>query len=152
MSLAIVLKGDETLSKTSIELTNEEVISLKPLLNDMVEFLKRDPNHLGLSLPQVGINKRAIVVKLGKGEPIIMVNPELMTRGTVLKALNEGCLSVPDETYTVVRSRKITLAYNTIDGLRRVKKIIDFDAFVVQHEIDHLNGILISDIGRKKVE
>lgn len=98
---------------------------------------------VGLAAPQIGISKRIIVVDIGDNL-IELVNPEITFReGNQLG--REGCLSVPDMVGVVERARKIT-----VKGLNRNNESIEFDAEdllarVLQHEIDHLEGILITD-------
>ena len=105
----------------------------------------------GLSAPQVGVSRRISIVRLDrsstKEEIIVMVNPEIIEReGTVTG--REGCLSIAGtgiNTVEVTRSELITVQYWTLNGEEVVREESGWNARIIQHEIDHLDGILISD-------
>jgi len=137
---------------TAKELSSEEIYNLA---RDMSDYAS-DHNALGLAAPQIGINKRLIIVKLiienpGKktGEDLVTYVP--MGNPVITKAWGqtftiEGCLSLPDKKCLVGRKKKIDLDFN-IPGVKKriTRRFQDLDAIVVQHEIDHLDGRLIID-------
>ena len=122
--------------------------NLRQLAQDMAETMYDAPG-IGLAAPQVGKSLKLIVVDTSKDPEeqkvfLTMVNPEITVReGEQLD--EEGCLSVPDLTATVKRSRKVTVAYQDLDGNSHELNAEDRFAVVMQHEIDHLNGILFID-------
>ncbi len=108
----------------------------------------------GLAAPQVGLSYRVILVRI-KGEPRIFYNPRILGRGKLLVEAPEGCLSLPGITVTVPRATYILLAA-TDDRGRDFQQVVNGGlARVFQHEIDHLDGVLIIDKlpskGRKRL-
>lgn len=146
MILDIKKYPDEVLRKKSILIDNidEEILTL---LDNMAETMYKAPG-VGLAAPQVGINKRAVVIDVsGANERtalLKLINPEIIrAEGEVVG--EEGCLSLPLEYADVKRSEFVTAKYIDIDGN---EKIIDADGLLaraLQHEIDHLEGILFID-------
>jgi peptide deformylase len=100
---------------------------------------------IGLAAPQVGVRKRLFTYDLHEGDgPAVVVNPEIVEReGEVLS--DEGCLSVPGYKFEVVRSERVTMRGFDIDGNELVIEGDDLLARMIQHEIDHLDGVLFVD-------
>jgi peptide deformylase len=78
-------------------------------------------------------------------EEVIMINPEVISKGEKTEIEEEGCLSLPGITGDVSRPTQITIKYQTIDGKQHIRKISGYNARIVQHEIDHLDGVLFID-------
>jgi peptide deformylase len=122
--------------------------SLQALVEDMAETMYAAPG-IGLAAPQIGESLKLIVVdtskdKEGPKEYMAMVNPEIVDReGSQFD--EEGCLSVPDLVSKVKRARKITVTYQDLAGNEQQMITEDRFAVVLQHEIDHINGILFID-------
>ena len=138
----------------------------KKLAHDMMEFLENSQNpeiakkyHLragvGLAAPQVNVSKRMTAVLVpgieDDDEPIfkhVLINPTILSESVQLAALGEGegCLAVNrDIPGYVPRHDRIKLRWYDLDGNKHVERLRDYPAIVVQHEIDHLNGILFYD-------
>ena len=104
---------------------------------------------IGLAAPQIGINKRVIIVDESTEEhgkyAHLMVNPKITWKSEEKVLLDEGCLSVPDQNGEVLRSKSIKLTFQNKDGKYKKWKLDGIAARVVQHEIDHLEGILFVD-------
>jgi len=121
---------------------------LKQLAEDMAETMYDAPG-IGLAAPQIGESIKLIVVDISKDREndrqyMAMVNPEIVAHeGFQLD--EEGCLSVPDLTAKVKRFKKITVSYQDLKGSPQELSTEDRFAVVLQHEIDHLNGILFID-------
>jgi peptide deformylase len=112
------------------------------LASDMLQTMY-DADGVGLAAPQVGITERLIVVDIGKG-PLILVNPRVVScEGTAIDV--EGCLSLPGRREYVTRYQKISVAGINLDNKRISLNTTDLLARVIQHEIDHLDGILFID-------
>ncbi|MCR4256830.1 MAG: peptide deformylase [Candidatus Uhrbacteria bacterium] len=108
---------------------------------------------VGLASPQVGKNIRAVVIQpLPKDKPEILINPKIIKKSEALLESEEGCLSVPDVFGLVKRHKKITVRALNRHGRRIEFEAKNFPAFVVQHEVDHLDGILFIDKANKIVE
>jgi len=124
------------------------------IVNDLKETLatQKDPEGVGLAAPQIGKNLR-IFVMLDDGEIRAIVNPEIVKiSGSTGKAkktkkgdIMEGCLSLPHYYGPLKRSDHITLKYLSPEGKEVTEDFVGFTAQIVQHEIDHLNGILFVD-------
>lgn len=119
---------------------------LKVLVDDMYETM--DVAYgVGLAAPQVGILKRVIVIDNRdeeNGKRFYMINPEIIEKEGVEVGM-EGCLSVPRKQGTVERSKDIKVRYNDLSGEEKILEAEDFLARILQHEIDHLDGILYTD-------
>lgn len=119
---------------------------LKILIDDMYETM--DVAYgVGLAAPQVGILKRVIVIDNRdeeNGKRFYMINPEIIEKEGVEVGM-EGCLSVPGKQGTVERSKDIKVRYNDLSGKEKIMYAEDFLARIIQHEIDHLDGILYTD-------
>ncbi len=105
-----------------------------------------DEKGVGLAAPQVGKNIRVIVALFNNKTIVPMVNPEITARSDELCIGEEGCLSLPGQWGNVRRFTEITVKYKTAKSDERTMKLADFNARIVQHEIDHLNGILFTDL------
>ena len=121
--------------------------SLKTLIEDMAETMYDAPG-IGLAAPQIGESLQLLVVNTSKEDAVneytAIVNPKIVAKeGNQLD--EEGCLSVPDLTANVERFKKITLTYQDPDGNEMELTAEDRFAVILQHEIDHLNGILFID-------
>jgi peptide deformylase len=125
--------------------TIEEVSSLINKLETVMEEYK----GVGISAIQIGLPYRVFLA--GYPEPEVFINPKVLERSSYMKSDFEGCLSCPGVMVRIKRSSYIVLEYTSIREEKFVKikrKFKDFEARVVQHELDHLNGFLIEDRGK----
>ncbi len=122
--------------------------SIVKLVRDMEETMHAEKG-VGLAAPQVGVNRRVILVLLNVDtaqEMILpMINPEIVLASDETEVGEEGCLSLPKIFDNVRRSKEITVQFRDVKGREQFLKLNDFNARVVQHEIDHLNGVLFTD-------
>ena len=141
--------GDEILAKKSKEV---EVIDdkIKQLAQDMLDTMYKS-DGIGLAACQVGMLKRMIVYDIryieedGKKEGHVLINPKITSRSKDMIEVEEGCLSFPDVYKNVLRHEKITVEYTDLDGKKKKINAKDMEAIVLQHEIDHLDGIVFLD-------
>ena len=139
--------NDPILKKQSREVTKFDD-RLKILVEDMIDTMNYSEG-VGLAAPQVGILRRVAVVDIGEdeSEPIVMINPIIRSEdGSEVKF--EACLSVKDMQGEVERPTSIKVEYQNIDGKEETIEATDFLARAICHEIDHLNGILYTDIAK----
>ena len=120
---------------------------LRTLIDDMVETMHKAPG-IGLAAPQIGISKRLAVVDLSVGEDpeqlLVLVNPELEVSADE-EADQEGCLSIPDFTEKVTRPATVKLTAKDAQGEAYELEADGLLARAIQHEIDHLDGVLFVD-------
>ena len=139
--LEIRLEGDPVLRKIA-KPVKKVGPAVRALLADMAETMYA-ANGIGLAAPQVGISKRIIVVDVGDGL-VELINPEL-TRAEGQEVGVEGCLSIPGMVGDVERFEKVTVTGLDRDGRQRWAEAEGLFARALQHEIDHLNGVLFTD-------
>jgi peptide deformylase len=130
---------------SSIERVDDE---LRRLADDMLATMYDAPG-IGLAAPQIGISRRLVVMDPAKDDapktPIVMVNPEILQRSEEMRLHEEGCLSIPDVTAEVERPALIRVAFIDREGKPQEMELEGIWSTLVQHEIDHLNGILFID-------
>jgi len=142
MELKILTKENEILRKKSepiVEITDE----IKTLCNDMVSLLKSSEG-IGLSAPQIGKNIRLFIINI-LDESHVFINPEILEKSDEFIISPEKCLSLPGEECFVLRRKALRFCYMDISGEKKTVEVIDYIAYVIQHEIDHLDGILVED-------
>lgn len=122
--------------------------AVRRLMDDMLETMYEAPG-IGLAAPQVAVDRRIIVADIGRNEedrqPLRMVNPEIVWVSDDDNTYEEGCLSVPEHYGQVVRPRVVRVRYLDQDGQDREIEADGLMATVLQHEIDHLDGVLFID-------
>lgn len=138
---------DERLRRISEEVAPEEFTSsndtLNHLVSDMFETMKSD-NGIGLAAPQIDVLKRVIVTSLPDSEDMTFVNPKIIATSGSQKS-GEGCLSVPGRQVEVKRYKKIRVEFQDLTGEVHVKEFQGLQSACIQHEIDHLDGVLLVD-------
>lgn len=142
--LRIRIYGDEVLRKKCrfIKSFDER---LRRLVADMFETMY-ESNGIGLAAPQIGILRKVIVVDtMEPGEKMALVNPKIDYWSEERHAMKEGCLSIPGVEGEVVRPTRIHIKANDVDGNEIEFEAEGLLARVIQHEVDHLNGILFID-------
>jgi peptide deformylase len=123
----------------------EITADIKQLVLDMIETVEAN-DGVGLAAPQVGQSLQIIVVKLEiDKEDLVLINPQIKKTSRRKEVMEEGCLSLPNITVPVERPVRITVQGLDINGQLVKIKAKDILARVIQHEIDHLDGILICD-------
>lgn len=124
---------------------NDEV---RKLAKDMLDTMYDAPG-IGLAAPQIGEMKRIVVMDLSKeGEepdPIVMVNPEILSYSDETVTSEEGCLSIPEIYYDVERPAEVKVRYTDLEGKQVERDATDRLAVCIQHELDHLDGVLYID-------
>jgi peptide deformylase len=122
-------------------------------VDDLVETMRSSPGGVGISAPQVGELRRIVVVDVsghrrGGQEQnhglLVLVNPEILAMGGK-QIVREGCMSIPDYTANVQRAQWVLLDALDGNGNRRIIESLGFEAVAIQHEMDHLDGILFLD-------
>ncbi len=136
----IILAGNPTLKAVAEPVTTFDK-KLKFLINDMKKTMY-EANGVGLAAPQINVSKRIFVADDGESGFEAYINPEWQPDGEEMIKDTEGCLSVPEFFGEVERYANVTVRYQDIHGKKRMKKVSGLLARCVQHEVDHLNGVL----------
>ncbi len=145
--LEIIKVPDPLLRTVSapVERVDDEI---RKLLDDMLETMYAAPG-LGLAGVQVAVPKRVMVMDIAKDDepknPISLINPEILERSEEMRVHEEGCLSLPEVFAEIERPAACRVSYVDRDGNAREMLFEDLLSTVVQHEIDHLNGVLFID-------
>ena len=142
----VVTEGDEILRKHCREV-KEITPRLKETMLDMLDTM-RDSYGVGIAGPQVGVMRRIFVAQPDPEDEdrvYFMINPVMLEMSEEKEMGTEGCLSVPEMIGDVERSVKIKMEATDLDGIRHTYDFEGFDARVMQHEYDHLDGILYTD-------
>ena len=116
---------------------------VRQLVRDLFDTMHAD-NGIGLAANQVGIARRVAVVLTEDEDAVILVDPEILAQEGSVRG-EEGCLSIPDIFADVDRSRRIVVQTTNLDNERVQIEASDLQARAIQHEIDHLNGVLFVD-------
>lgn len=147
-TLPILTAPHPVLAKKARDVREDELgPDMDRLLSDMAETMYAAPG-VGLAAPQIGDARRVIVVDSGKEEGaglLKMVNPTITAKSAERITWNETCLSVPDLEVDVDRHRHIRVSWWAPDGTRHEQDFHDFEAVIVQHELDHLLGTVLLD-------
>ena len=143
----ILTAPDPRLKKKSKPVASVDA-GVRRLMDDMLETMYDAPG-IGLAAPQVGELRRVIVLDIDREDtktgPLLMANPEIIEASDEDATYEEGCLSVPEHYSDVVRPAKVTVRYLDRDGETKELVCEGLLATCVQHEIDHLDGILFID-------
>ena len=148
MSILKIIEVPNPLLKRKSEPISEITEDVLTTLDDMLETMYQAPG-VGLAAPQVGILKRMLVIDIsGKDEPrnpMYVINPEIVEKSDEMQECEEGCLSIPNQYAKVIRPAQIKVKYLERSGKEVILEASGFLAVVLQHEIDHLDGILYID-------
>jgi peptide deformylase len=144
---AILIVPDKRLRVKARRIVPADRAQVAGLVSRMFAAMYRAPG-IGLAAPQIGVSLRLVVLDLapdGEAAPMVLVNPEITAASDELVAREEGCLSLPGQYAEVVRPARISVAFEDQDGKRRTLDADGLLAACIQHEIDHLDGVLFVD-------
>jgi peptide deformylase len=118
--------------------------SIQKLIEDMLETVRAAPGRAGLAAPQVGKSLRVIVIDIPGAENVVLINPEIVKRSGE-RSVTEGCLSVPGYYGEIKRAESVTAKGRDASGKEIRIKADELLAQALEHEVDHLNGMLYID-------
>ncbi len=143
----IITLPDPTLRQTSKSVSGVDK-SVRKLFDDMLETMYDAPG-IGLAAIQIGVPQRLVVIDLSKDDeerkPLFMANPEIISASEALSDYEEGCLSIPEFYEMVARPSEVKVRYLDRQGEGQEMVATGILATCIQHEIDHLNGVLFID-------
>lgn len=148
MKRPILIHPDPRLKKTC-DPVDDMTDALRAQADDMLETMYDAPG-IGLAAPQIGILNRMLVMDCIKDEneaprPMVLINPEIIAKSEETNVYEEGCLSIPEQYAEVTRPSEVEVRWMTRDGAEQTQVFTGLWATCVQHEIDHLNGVLFID-------
>ena len=153
MAVQPILKYPHPLLKKMAHTVDALDTAIHTLVQDLLDTMHAGPGSVGVAAPQIGVGLRVCVVDVSNSRHgkdnnhglLCMVNPEIISRsGNAV--MREGCMSVPDYTGDVERATEITVRFlDSQSGLEREVAASGFEAVAIQHEMDHLDGLLFLD-------
>jgi peptide deformylase len=146
-TLPILIVPNQALRKLCRAVTPADAEQLKTLIPRMFATMYKAPG-IGLAAPQVGVLLRLVVIDLAPDKapaPIVLINPEVVARSEEKATREEGCLSLPDQYADVTRPAWVKVKYQDKHGANKEIEGDGLLAACLQHEIDHLNGVLFVD-------
>ncbi len=148
-ALEILKYPEPSLKEISAEVDNFDA-ALQAFIADLEQTMRAGPGGVGIAAPQVGRLQRIVIVdvsskpKIKQHGRLVLINPEILEWDGMAKG-REGCMSVPDFTGNVIRAKNIKLRAQNEQGEMHDYEMDGFEARAVQHEIDHLDGLLFLD-------
>jgi peptide deformylase len=142
-TLPLTLYPSETLKTPGEKIPRNEIASLKALREDMIETMYKE-RGVGLAAQQIGKTLQMCVIDVD-GTVYTLFNPKITSSSQQMHTDEEGCLSVPGKFFPIERHWKVTVRYLDENGLQQKMRASGLLARAIQHEVDHLNGILILD-------
>lgn len=141
--LPLVIAPDQRLylCSAAVESVDDE---LRSFMDDMLETMYANEG-IGLAAVQVGVHKRVITMGIEDDKPYFIVNPEIIEKSEENRAFEEGCLSFPEQKAEVTRPDSVKIKYLDYDGKEQVEDFTGLYATCIQHEIDHINGVVFID-------
>lgn len=147
-----ILTFPHPLLKKRCNLIDRVDTAIRGLAEDLIDTMTAGPGSVGVAAPQIGVSLAACVVDVSNNRNgkdnnhglLIMLNPEIIT-ASGSSVMREGCMSVPDYTGDVERATCITVSFMDLSGVTRELEASGFEAVAIQHEMDHLAGVLFLD-------
>lgn len=152
MAVRNIVTYPNQILKTPCQVVEQIDDWVRQLVDDLVDTMHAGPGSVGVASPQIGVSLRVCVIDVSKNRHgkdnnhglLLMINPEILARNGAA-VMREGCMSVPDYTGDVERSTELTLRFTEPDGSVREFEASGFEAVAIQHEMDHLDGLLFLD-------
>lgn len=147
-----IITGPETpvLHAKNARVKDVSTPEIQTLLQDMIETM-RQADGIGLAAPQIGVSLRVCVTEID-GMVRYFINPTITSYSREKILFEEGCLSIPKKFLLIERSESITIRYTDERGIERKEKPRGLQAICLQHELDHLDGVLIVDRYKEQIK
>lgn len=151
MAVLPILLYPNPLLKQVSEVVNDFDVRLRIIVKDLEDTLEASPFCVGIAAPQIGYLDRVLLIDLSRSRKpmpnkgrLLLINPKvLFSSGQIIA--REGCLSLPDLTANVSRASEIELEFYSSAGEKQIIRACEFEARVILHELDHLDGLLFLD-------
>ena len=139
--------GDRVLRQPAKRVTKVDA-DMRKFVKEMLQTMYSE-DGIGLAAPQVGVNKQVLVVDPDPEDaatpPLVLINPVIKGSGKELCAVKEGCLSIPNVFLDVTRPKIVEVSFKDENGRPQRRKVDGLVSRVIQHEMDHLNGVMFVD-------
>ncbi len=145
--ISILIAPHPILKARARRVIDSDAEAMRTLIPRMFAAMYHAPG-IGLAAPQVGVSLRMAIIDLAANEtrsPLVMVNPEIIAASAEMRVHEEGCLSLPNQYADVTRPSRIKVRFEDADGIKREMEADGLLATCMQHEIDHLDGVLFVD-------
>ena len=142
MAVLKILQVGEAVLRQKAKEVDRVTKQRRKLAQDMLETMYAAPG-MGLAAPQIGISERLVVIDIGEG-PMILFNPRILAKEGSRRDV-DGCLSIPGRSDYITRAQKVAVSYLNEHGKQIELKTDGLLAWALQHEIDHLDGVLFID-------
>jgi peptide deformylase len=153
MAILPILKFPDPLLKEKSAPVVDVTPEVSGVIDDLLDTMRASPGGVGISAPQVGVLRRIVAIdvsasKRGSREEnhglLVLVNPEILAKGG-RQIVREGCMSIPDYTANIERAQWVLVDAVDREGKQVILESVGFEAVAIQHEVDHLDGILFLD-------
>jgi len=153
MAILPILKFPEPVLKeksSPVECVTSEVSAV---IEDLLDTMRSSPGGVGISAPQVGVLKRIVAVDVSASKRggqlenhglLVLINPEILAKGG-RQIVREGCMSIPDYTANIERAQWVLVDALDRSGKQVILEAVGLEAVAIQHEVDHLDGVLFMD-------
>lgn len=152
MALELVTWPDDRLQQRCRPVTAGELAEARGDAELIEAFLLDHEGAAGIAAPQLGVMRRVLSARMQDGRVLTMLNPTVFWLSAAKATEPEGCLSLPGEVWEVERALQVRVRWADKRGGRHDHEFGGWEARVVQHEVDHLNGVLIRDAGQRVVD
>jgi peptide deformylase len=146
MTIELIPDSDDRLHSKALRFNPREWDEMDVTIAAMFELMNKH-DGMGLAAPQVGIQKRLFIMQSGFGKKYVCINPKVLRVSQTRDIKSEGCLSYPEQKVFVERPTDIRVSYQDAKGNSVTKKFTGQMARCFLHELDHLNGIVMADVG-----
>jgi peptide deformylase len=153
MAILPILKFPDPLLQQKSAPVARVTPELSTVIGDLLDTMRASPGGVGISAPQVGVLQRIVAVDVSASKRgaqvenhglLVLVNPEILAKGG-RQIVREGCMSIPDYTANIERAQWVLVDALDREGKQLILESVGFEAVAIQHEVDHLDGILFLD-------
>src|SRR5512145_644631 len=153
MAIRPILKFPDPLLQQKSSPVEQVTPEVSAVIDDLLDTMRASPGGVGISAPQIGILKRIVAIDVTTSKRgaqmenhglLILINPEFLAKGG-RQVVREGCMSIPDYTANIKRAQWVLVNALDVEGKQVILESVGLEAVALQHEVDHLDGILFLD-------
>jgi peptide deformylase len=153
MAIRPILKFPDPMLQQKSAPVDQVTSELAPVVDDLLDTMRASPGGVGISAPQIGILKRIVAIDVTASKRgaqmenhglLVLINPEFLAKGG-RQIVREGCMSIPDYTANIERAQWVLVNALDVEGKQVILESVGLEAVALQHEMDHLDGILFLD-------